>query len=42
MISDSIFSGKPVNVELTDDKFKTFKTYPYQKLDFEKLEEPQQ
>ncbi len=42
MISDSIFSGKPVNVELTDDKFKTFKTYPYQKLDFEKLETEQQ
>jgi hypothetical protein len=40
MIADSIFSGKPVNVELTNDKFETFKSYPYKKIDFEKETAP--
>lgn len=30
-ISDNIFNGAPVNVELTDDKFETFKTFPFKK-----------
>ncbi len=34
IISDSVFSGKPVTVELTDNTFKTFKKIPYKKLDF--------
>ncbi len=34
MVSDSVFAGKPVNVELTDDKFVSFKTFTYKKLDF--------
>ncbi len=30
-ISDNIFNGAPVNVELTGDAFETFKTFPYKK-----------
>ncbi len=33
IISDSVFAGKPVTVELTDNTFKTFKKIPYKKLD---------
>lgn len=39
MIADSVFNGKPVNVELTDDKFNTFKKIIYKKLDFNNLPE---
>ncbi len=39
MLADSIFSGKPVNVELTDDKFNTFKKIGYKKLDLDQLPE---
>lgn len=31
-ISENIFNGAPVNVELTDDRFETFKTFPYKKM----------
>lgn len=37
MIGDSAFSGKPVNVELTDNMFNTFKKIPYKKIDLNKL-----
>lgn len=37
MLADSIFSGKPVNVELTDNTFNTFKKIPYKKLDLNNL-----
>jgi hypothetical protein len=37
IISDSAFSGKPVNVELTDNMFNTFKKIPYKKIDLSKL-----
>jgi hypothetical protein len=39
IISDSAFSGKPVNVELTDNTFNTFKKIPYKKIDLNKLGE---
>ena len=41
MVSDSIFNGKPVNVELTNDKFETYKTFPYKKIDFDKPAAPE-
>lgn len=31
-ISDDIFNGAPVNIELTGDAFETFKTFPYKKI----------
>ena len=37
MLADSIFSGKPVNVELTDNTFNTFKKITYKKLDLNNL-----
>jgi hypothetical protein len=33
IVSDSIFHGAPVTVELTNNKFETFKTFPYKKMD---------
>jgi hypothetical protein len=33
VISDSIFNGKPVNIDLTDNKFKTIKTIHFKKID---------
>lgn len=39
MFSDSVFAGKPVNVELTDNTFKTFKKIPYKKMDLNNLSE---
>jgi hypothetical protein len=33
LISDSVFAGQPVKVDLTDDHFKTVKALPYQKID---------
>lgn len=38
LLSDSVFHGAPVNVELTNNKFETFQTFPYKKLN---LEEPE-
>jgi hypothetical protein len=38
MFADSVFKGKPVNVELTDDRFKTFKKIQFKKLDLNNLE----
>ncbi len=32
-ISEEIFENKPVNVILTDDHFKTIKTFPYKKME---------
>ena len=37
VLSDSVFSGKPVNVDLTDNHFKTIRTVHYQKIDFDAL-----
>src|SRR5262249_6032939 len=31
--SEKVFEGKPVNVELTDDHFKTMTVYHYRKMD---------
>jgi len=39
MIGDSVFKGKPVAVELTDNTFNTFKKIPYKKLDLNNLPE---
>lgn len=39
IISDSVFNGKPVNVELTDNSFNTFKKIQYKKLDMNNLEQ---
>ncbi|MGB3005566.1 MAG: hypothetical protein WBC06_03590 [Chitinophagaceae bacterium] len=33
VLSDSIFNGKPVNIDLTDNKFKTIKTIHYKKIE---------
>jgi hypothetical protein len=32
LVSDSVFNGAPVNMDLTNDKFKTIRSLPYQKL----------
>ncbi len=37
VLSDSVFNGKPVNVDLTDNQFKTIRTVHYQKIDFDAL-----
>lgn len=37
MLADSVFNGKPVNVELTDNTFNTFKKINYKKLDLNNL-----
>jgi hypothetical protein len=37
MISDSIFNHAPLNVELTNNTFETFKTFTYKKVNFENL-----
>lgn len=37
MIADSVFNGKPVNVELTDNTFNTFKKIQFKKLDMNNL-----
>jgi hypothetical protein len=37
MIADSVFNGKPVNVELTDNTFNTFKKIQYKKMDLNSL-----
>ena len=37
ILSDSVFNGKPVNVDLTDNHFKTIRTVHYQKIDFDVL-----
>jgi hypothetical protein len=37
MFADSVFSGKPVNVELTDNTFNTFKKIHFKKLDLNNL-----
>lgn len=34
VLSDSIFSGKPVNVDLTTNKFATIRTIHYKKVDY--------
>jgi hypothetical protein len=34
VISDSLFGGKPVNVDLTDNTFKTIRTMHYKKMNF--------
>jgi hypothetical protein len=39
ILSDSVFNGKPVNVELTDNMFNTFKKIPYKKIDFNNIPE---
>jgi hypothetical protein len=39
MLADSVFKGKPVTVELTDNTFNTFKKIPYKKLDLNNLPE---
>lgn len=39
MFADSVFGGKPVNVELTDNTFKTFKKVPFKKMDLNNLSE---
>jgi hypothetical protein len=33
MISDSVFKGAPVNMDLTNDKFESVKFIPYKKID---------
>ena len=33
-LSDSIFNGAPVNLDLTDTKFKTVRRVPFQKIEF--------
>lgn len=42
LVSDSIFNSAPVNVELTNIKFETFKTFPYKKAAMENTDSPQQ
>ncbi len=42
LVSDSIFNGSPVNVELTNNTFETFKTFAYKKMDLNNLDTPQQ
>jgi hypothetical protein len=34
LVSDSIFSGRPVNMDLTDDHFKSFYMVHYKKIDY--------
>jgi hypothetical protein len=34
VIADSIFNGKPVNIDLTDNKFVTIRTVHFQKFDY--------
>lgn len=34
IISDSIFKGNPVNVDLTNNKFKSTRVLPYKKIDY--------
>lgn len=41
MVSEEVFKGNPVNIELTNNKFETFKSFPYKKLDLESLPNPQ-
>jgi hypothetical protein len=33
MVSDSVFKGAPVNMDLTNDKFESVKFIPYKKID---------
>lgn len=33
IISENVFDSKPVNIELTDDKFNSLRKLPYQKMD---------
>lgn len=35
ILSDSVFSSKPVNVDLTNDHFKTIRTIHYTKMNFD-------
>jgi len=42
IISDSVFNGSPVNMDLTDKTFKTIKTIPYKKVNLEELEKGNQ
>lgn len=37
-ISDSVFAGKPVNIELTDKTFKTLKSFTYKKAEEDEIE----
>jgi len=34
ILSDSVFNSNPVNVDLTDDHFKTIRSLHYKKMDF--------
>lgn len=34
ILSDSVFNSSPVNVDLTDENFKTIRTVHYKKMDF--------
>lgn len=38
IISESVFDGKPVDLELTDNKFNTFETHKYKKPEPETME----
>ena len=39
IISDSVFNSNPVNVDLTDNHFKTLRTMHYKKMNFDELPE---
>ena len=38
MVSDSVFNGAPVNMDLTNDAFRSVKYIPYKKVDLNNLE----
>ncbi len=38
MVSDSVFNGAPVNMDLTDNKFETIKKITYKKIDINDVE----
>jgi hypothetical protein len=39
-ISGTVFKDRPVNVELTDNRFKTINTYHFKKMDTDKSTAP--
>jgi hypothetical protein len=37
IVSDSVFNSSPVNVDLTDNQFKTIRTLHYKKMNFDEM-----
>lgn len=41
ILCDSVFAGTPVDLDLTDNKFKTIRLIPYKKMDLNTMEAPE-